>query len=151
MAGGTKTRKAAGGEGLLVLGGGLAGLAASYACGAPVYEAQAQPGGVAASDRREGFAFDRGIHVLQTRNARILELHETIGVRLRGLSRRAYIYSGGVYTPYPFQVNTAGMPLALRARCVWDFLRRSRSAQPANYEQWIYASVGRGFAETFLI
>ena len=136
---------------LVILGGGLAGLAASLASRAPVYEADEAPGGVAASDREEGYAFDRGIHVLQTRNARILKLLEESGVELNEHRRRAFIYARGVYTPYPFQVNTAGMPLSVRARCVWDFLRRDRRAQPRNYEEWMYASLGRGFAETFLI
>src|SRR5262249_24591837 len=51
----------------------------------------------------------------------------------------------------PFQVNSAGLPLALRARCVWGFLRRNDHPEPRNYKDWIYRSVGKGFADTFLI
>lgn len=136
---------------ILVLGGGLAGLGASIASGAPIYEADERAGGVAASDGAEGFVFDRGIHVLQTRNARILKLFDEAGVRLHNLRRQAYIHSHDTYTAYPFQVNTAGLPLPLRLRCVWGFLNRGRHAQPTNYEEWMYANLGRGFADTFLI
>ncbi len=136
---------------IVVLGGGLAGLTASIASGAEVYEAEDGVGGVAASDRRDGFAFDRGIHVMQSVPARILKLLDDVGVELNVRNRRAFIYSHGTYTPYPFQVNTAGMPLGVRTRCVWDFLTRERAGRPRNYEEWIYQSVGRGFAETFLI
>jgi protoporphyrinogen oxidase len=138
-------------EPTIILGGGIAGLAASYACGAAVYEADDRPGGVAASDCVDGFTFDRGIHVLQTGNARILRLLDELGIRLIEHSRRAFIYSHQTYTPYPFQVNTAGLPLSVRLRCVFGYLTRQRGAQPRTYEDWIYASIGRGFGDTFLI
>ncbi|CAN5169091.1 N/A [soil metagenome] len=139
------------GEPVVVLGGGLAGLSAALTSGAPVYEAEARFGGVGSSDRAEGFTFDRGIHVLQSKNPRILKLLDELGVQMLGHSRQGYIHSHGVFTAYPFQVNTAGMPLSLRARCVWGFLNRDKEAEPKNYEEWIRANVGEGFAETFLI
>jgi protoporphyrinogen oxidase len=137
--------------GLIILGGGLAGVAASISTGAPIYEAERYVGGVAASDTIDGFTFDRGIHVLQTRNQRVLSLLSDAGIEFETHSRRASIYFQGNYTEYPFQVNTAGLPIGLRARCVWDFLRRGSQPSPTNYEEWINRSVGRGFASTFLI
>ena len=136
---------------LVVLGGGLAGLSAAMQASAPVFEAADQAGGVAASDTVDGFTFDRGIHVLQTKNQRILDLLATIGVVLESREREAHIYSHGCYTPYPFQINTVSLPLLTRLRCVWDFLRRPTVAEPANYEEWMYSNIGRGLAETFLI
>ncbi len=136
---------------VVILGGGLTGLAASIASGAEIYEAEGAVGGIASSDHCEGFAFDRGIHVMQGMPARIRKLLDDAGVRLNVRSRRAFIHSHGTFTPYPFQVNTAGMPFGVRARCVMDFLTRPRGSRPENYEEWIYQSVGRGFAEKFLI
>lgn len=136
----------------VILGGGLAGLAASvYAGGAPVYEADERAGGVALSDTTAGFTFDRGIHILQTRNEKVLQLLHELGVELQSHSRNAYIYFNGTYTAYPFQVNTAGLPLGLRAKCVWGFLNRGRHPAPTNYEEWIYKSIGTSFADCFLI
>src|SRR5919106_2078074 len=128
-------------EDIIVLGGGLAGLAASMYTDAPVYESDAQPGGAAASDAVSGFVFDRGIHVLQTKNERVLNLLDELGVELQDHSRNAYIYSHETYTAYPFQVNTAGLPWTLRARCVWQFLRRHSHPAPTTYEEWIYRSI----------
>lgn len=136
---------------IVILGAGVAGLAASIDTQAPVYEASNKIGGVAAADQIAGFSFDRGIHVLQSWDRRVLGMLDEAGVRLRTHKRRAYIYSHGTYTPYPFQVNTAGLPLGLRARCLWDYLRRDRDLEPRNYEEWMYKHIGRGFAETFLI
>ena len=138
-------------EPIVILGAGISGLAASLASGAPVYEAEHHVGGVAASDSRDGFTFDRGIHILQTSHPKVQKLLDESGVRLQERSRQAYIYSHGSYTAYPFQVNTAGLPLALRIRCVWTFLTRRSNADPANYEEWMNAKLGRGFADTFLI
>lgn len=136
---------------IVILGGGLSALTAAYYSGAPVYEAAEVAGGVAASDTKDGFVFDRGIHILQTRNEIVLNLLKECGVTFREFSRNAFIYSQGRYTPYPFQVNTSGLPFATRMKCVWSFVRRERYPQPQNYEQWIYRSVGKEFAERFLI
>ena len=138
-------------EPIVVLGGGLAGLAASMATRAPLFESDARFGGVANSDAADGFSFDRGIHVLQTRNPRIIRLFEELGIAFNHHERLAYIHSHRTFTPYPFQVNTAGLPVGLRARCVWDYFTRDRKRDPANYEDWMYSSIGRGFADTFLI
>lgn len=138
-------------QGLVILGGGLSGISASYYSGAPVYEAEARVGGVAASDRADGFTFDRGIHVLQTSNQKVLSLFDEIGVTMQTHTRRASIYYQGHYAEYPFQVNSATLPIGLRTRCVWGFLRRGKEPEPTNYEEWIVRSVGKGFAETFLI
>ncbi|HYP13787.1 MAG TPA: FAD-dependent oxidoreductase [Bryobacteraceae bacterium] len=134
-----------------ILGGGLAGLAASIYSGAPVYEAEGQGGGVAQSDRTDGFTFDRGIHILQTSNQVVLDLLSELGVEFRSHNRQAFIYSHRAYTPYPFQVNTSALPLGLRTRCVWQFFNRDTKTKPANYEEWIYQSVGKAFGDTFLI
>ena len=138
-------------EPIVVLGGGITGLAASIVSGAPVYEAEHQIGGVAASDSVDGFTFDRGIHVLQSDNHKLGKLLDDCGVRMNGRKRQAYIYSHGIYTAYPFQVNTAGLPLALRMRCVWDFLTRPKDTEPKDYEEWLRLKLGGGFADTFLI
>ena len=74
-----------------------------------------------------------------------------LGIEFEIRERKAYIYSHGTYTPYPFQINTAGMPLGLRLRCVRDFFARDKHPEPENYEQWMYRNLGAGFAETFLI
>ena len=133
-----------------VLGGGLAGLAAGMR-GGDIFEAGKRVGGVAASDSVEGFTFDRGIHILQSRNQKILKLIDDLGIEMATRNRDAHIYSHGRYMPYPFQINTANLPLPLRIRCVREFLARARNANPTNYEEWMHRTLGRGFAETFLI
>jgi len=136
---------------IVILGGGLAGLTAALYTGAPVYEAERNCGGPAASDSYDGFTFDRGIHVLQTTNQQILRLLEELGVQFNVIDRSAHIYAFGKYTAYPFQINSTNLSIVRRVHSVWSFLRRSTNPEPTNYAEWIYRSVGRGFGDTFLI
>jgi UDP-galactopyranose mutase len=136
---------------ILILGGGVAGLSASLLTGAPVYEADSKPGGACASDEIEGFVFDRGIHVLQTTNEKILRELNELGVEFNVKTRSAFIHAMGKDTPYPFQVNSTNLPILLRLKCVLEFFIRWRNPEPKNYADWIYRSVGRGFGDTYLI
>ena len=136
---------------IVVLGGGLAGLAAGMRADAPVYEAADRFGGAAASDTVAGFTFDRGIHVLQTQKQEMLDLMKEVGVEFHLRERSAHIYAFGKYTAYPFQINSTNLPVLRRIKCVWDFINRDKNPEPTNYEGWIYKSIGRGFATTFLI
>lgn len=136
---------------LVILGGGLSGLAAGMETGAPVFEAADHHGGIAMSDEADGFVFDRGIHVLQTHNQKILDLFEEIGIQFRIVERNAHIYANDCFTAYPFQINSTGLPLFKRIACVWQYLNRDTEFTPANYAEWIYKTIGKGFADTFLI
>ena len=136
---------------IVVLGGGLAGLTCGMFANAPVYEAADHFGGAAASDKVDGFTFDRGIHVLQTQNQRVLDLLDELGVDFGIIDRSAHIYAFGRYTAYPFQINSTNLPIGRRLKCVRDFLQREKNPEPANYEDWIRRSIGNGFASTFLI
>jgi protoporphyrinogen oxidase len=133
------------------LGGGLAGLMASLEIGAPVYEAGSHWGGASASDRRDGFTFDRGIHLLQTTNMKVVAMLADLGVEWNVIERSAHIYAFGKYTAYPFQINSTSLPIGRRLHCVWSFLNRAKNPEPNNYAEWIYRTIGRGFGDTFMI
>jgi UDP-galactopyranose mutase len=136
---------------LIILGGGLSGLAASKESGAPIFEAADHHGGIAMSDETDGFVFDRGIHVLQTHNKSILKLFDDIGIKFRIVERNAHIYAHNRFSAYPFQINSTGVPIVKRIGCVWYYLTRDKKFTPANYAEWIYKTIGKGFADTFLI
>lgn len=140
-----------GADGVVILGGGVSGLTAALDTGAPVYEAAPIAGGAASSDIVEGFAFDHGIHVLQTTNMEVVAMLEKLGVEFRIVDRSAHIYAFGKYTAYPFQINSTNLRWDRRIHCVTSFLRRASNPEPANYADWIYKTIGRGFGDTFLI
>ena len=135
----------------IILGAGLSGLSAAFHSGFPVYEANRRPGGTAGSIYKDGFVFDFGIHVLHSKDPQFLEFIRKLNVKLVSCQRRAWIYSYGTYTRYPFQVNTSHLPLLLRMRCVFGFLKRKRNSPAKNYKNWMIQNFGKEFAKTFLI
>ena len=137
---------------MIILGAGLAGLSAAYHGGGTVYEQHNYIGGHSSSKNIDGFVFDEGIHVLQTKNAYVLNLLQNLGVDMLQVERDARIYSYRAYSKYPFQVHTYNLPWSVRARCVSSFLvNTGRQREQHNYEDWIRNSMGDGFAETFMI
>ena len=106
----------------LILGGGLAGLSASYHGGGEIFEKDSNFGGHARSHLEEGFAFDEGIHVLHTDNEYVLNLMDEIGANLEIKDRDAWIFSHGTFTRYPFQANTYGLPTDIIKDCLIGFI-----------------------------
>lgn len=140
---------------MIILGAGLAGLSAAFHTGGAIYEKDGEVGGHAKSKNLDGFVFDEGIHVLQTKDQKILDLFKQLGVSFQEHCRSGYVYSHDVFRPYPLQVNTAGLPYSLRAACVLGFMfanssltgRNKRDCK--NYEDWLKHSLGKGFTKHF--
>jgi len=79
-----------------------------------------EPGGLSRSIKQDGFVFDHTGHLLHLRNPYTLKLiPELLGDNLTLNDRRAWIYSHGTYTRYPFQANTHGLPWSVIAECLW--------------------------------
>lgn len=140
---------------LIILGGGLAGLSAAYHSGGVIYEKDDAVGGLCRSEQVDGYTFDRGSHIFHGKDPYVLHLLEAVlGVAFKIQSRSCWIYSHGVYTKYPFQVNTYGLPKNVVQDCVRGFIEacnRPRKKDFDNYRDWIYASFGKGIAEHFYI
>jgi protoporphyrinogen oxidase len=144
---------------VLILGGGLAGLSAARHLGELgverlVVEAKDRPGGTAGSVETDGFTFDYTGH--------LLHLHDPYGKKLilsllggnvAAHDRKAFIYSKGVYTKYPFQANTRGLPAAVVTDCVAGFLEtvhRPRPPQGPDFLSWSRATFGEGVTRHFM-
>src|SRR5439155_1475177 len=101
---------------ILVLGAGLAGLSAAYHLqdtdDVLVLEREDRPGGLCRSVVKDGFTFDLTGHLLHLRRSEIRALVSDLipPDHFMSIDRRAFIHSHGVLTPYPFQVNTHGLP-----------------------------------------
>ena len=146
---------------VLILGGGLAGLSTAHHLGALgvrsrlVVEARETFGGAAGSKRIGGFTFDFTGH--------LLHLHDPYGKKfildllkdnVATHERRAWIYSQGVYTRYPFQANVRGLPKAAVLECVAGFLEtvhRPRALAPnPDFLSWCRATFGDGITRRFM-
>ena len=144
--------------GIVVLGTGMAGFGATHRLGASgirpiVCDKNSYHGGHTASFRdRQGFLFDLGPHISFTKDPRIQELfagfvddkYEALQVKLDNHWR-------GLRLTHPVQLHLHGLPHDLIVEIISDFVKEREAAERpiANYEDWLIASYGRKFAETF--
>jgi protoporphyrinogen oxidase len=168
---------------VLILGAGLAGLSAAWHLrgrDALVFESQAEVGGLCRTFREQGFTFDLTGHLLHLRDPSIRSwVERLLPDGWLSLMRSAWISSHGVLTPYPFQVNTAALPLAVRLECLLGFIETLRHAErrgspvppavplaeglpflavapPAapdepSFLDWVLGNFGAGFAKHFFV
>jgi protoporphyrinogen oxidase len=143
-----------------VLGGGLTGLSASLFLGRAgvrhrLFEREAIAGGHAVTLVEQGFRFDRTGHLLHLRNPEIQALATELlpAERYCKLQRRSAVFSHGVYTRYPFQANTFGLPPEIAYECVAGFLEAHFAAdkpEPKSFEEYCLVHFGAGISKHFM-
>ncbi len=145
----------------LIIGGGLAGLAAARALGerAHLLEASDRLGGLARTDVVDGFWFDWTGHWLHLRTARWrAEAARLLPGGLLTVERQARIFSHGVWTRFPFQVNTFGLPPEVVSECLQGFIQATvgpegatlRSREPRTFREFVLRYLGEGIARHFM-
>jgi len=143
---------------IVVLGTGMAGFGAAFRLHAegiaPVmYDKNSYHGGHTASFRYDsGFLFDIGPHISFTKDSRIQDLfadsvdqhYETIQINLNN-------YWRGYWPLHPVQLHLQGLPEDVIVKVVTDFVeeRQALERPVKNYADWLLASFGRTFAESF--
>ena len=141
----------------VIIGGGLTGISSALHLKRPylLLEREAEVGGLARTDHKQGFHFDRTGHWLHLRDPGIRELVTGLmGQELVQVDRRARIYSHGAHTAYPFQANLHGLPPRVVNECLMGFFRTllQRGEQvPRNFEQYILHHFGEGIARHFMV
>jgi protoporphyrinogen oxidase len=108
---------------VLVIGAGLAGLAARAAIGSKLdaltVEAACAIGGLARVYPADRFVFDSVPHVLQFRSSQLVAaLEKNLPSGLRWFPKSSLIYQNGDVIRYPYQFNAIDLPQQLRSRCL---------------------------------
>ena len=143
---------------ICVLGTGMAGFGAAHrlqeAGRKPIlFDKRGPYGGHTASYRFEDkFTFDEGPHVSFTKHERVARiLADAVDQKYQQFGTKVNNYWKGYWIKHPAQVNLHGLPPELVIRVIADYVRAK--AQPpreiCNYEDWLRASFGDTFAETF--
>lgn len=147
----------------LILGAGLSGLSAAYHLKKAgcndwiIMEKSERAGGLCKSlNYDNGFIFDHSIHILYSSDPYASRLiKKLLNGNMIVQKRDAWVYSNGVYTPYPWQANTYGLPVEIVKECLMGVIKaayeKDKNSNPANFEEWCYATFGKGFAKHFLI
>ena len=151
-------------EPVLILGGGLAGLSTAFHLRRPwlLVEKEFRVGGLVRTETMHGgFRFDPTGHWLHLRDPGMKALvHERLlPDGLVTVARRAAVFTRGVFTRFPYQVNTHGLPPEVVAENLLGFVeatvgeggRALREREPANFEEFILRHLGAGFAKNFMV
>jgi protoporphyrinogen oxidase len=141
-----------------ILGAGLTGMSAGHhlKAGFEIHERLGHPGGHAITIEQQGYRFDRTGHLLHLRDASMRAWIESLlDGQLRTVHRNSRVFSHGVYTRYPYQANTFGLPPQVAFECLSGYLqareREPMAPEPANFEEFCLKYFGRGFSEHFMI
>jgi len=107
----------------------------------------------------DGFTFDLTGHLLHLRRPEIRDLVSGLlpEAAFNRIDRRSFIYSHGVFTPYPFQVNTHGLPAEVVAECLVGFVEAVRKGElserelaEVSFKDWALATFGAGVSKHFM-
>ncbi len=145
---------------VVILGAGLTGMSAALALirqGVDhwLIEKGSEVGGLATTLTESGYRFDRTGHLLHlrdpTRRERVLALLDEPPLVV---ARRSFVYSEGVYTRYPYQSNTYGLPPTTVFECLRDFIRariEPPAHSPTNFEEHCRTHFGHAITERFML
>ncbi|MDB6123745.1 MAG: hypothetical protein JWQ71_2738 [Pedosphaera sp.] len=151
---------------VVIIGAGLTGLSCAYHldrnCNYLLVERESEPGGIVRTRiRLNSFLCDGTGHWLHLRNPYMKELvNKLLPNKLVEYERRAVIFSHGVFTLYPFQANTHGLPREVVLECLVgllkakhpeDFGQKAETAPPTNFYEWIVRAFGEGIAKHFMV
>lgn len=143
-----------------ILGAGLTGMSAAFhlaEMGVPyrLFERLPHPGGHVITLEEEGFRFDRTGHLLHLRDPAMRQhCLSWIGGDYLEVERRSMIWSSGVYTRYPFQANTFGLPPQVAYECLSGFIDAyfaKEKPEPKNFEEFCKIHFGIGISKHFMI
>lgn len=148
----------------VIIGAGLTGLSCALHLGSDylLLEKEDEPGGIVRTRvRTGGFLCDGTGHWLHLRNAAMRDLvARVLPEGLVEYERRAVIRLHGVFTLYPFQANTFGLPAEvvlecllglLRARHPEDFKLPAATGRPANFRESVERLFGEGICRHFMV
>ncbi len=146
---------------IIVLGGGVTGLAAARTLAAAgeefvVLEREEEPGGHCRSIAAGRYSFDRSGHFLHSADPAMREWILALpGLSWKETARDARVFLRGTLTPYPFQANLHGHDPDFVARCLAGFAAaRIRAAVRGEREDddlasWLLARFGREMCAAF--
>lgn len=137
----------------MILGGGLAGLAAGSLLDerAIVVEAEDRPGGLVRSERIGEYWFDHVIHLLYFSDPEVAHrVHDLLGDLLQPCPPRAWVETAEGAARFPVQLNLSSLPAEVRAACIRDMREaHSRDDAATDYQELLLGAFGRTLCELF--
>ena len=129
-----------------ILGAGASGLSLALLTDRDfvLLEQSEQAGGHARSTSIDGWVFDRGPHIMFSRNELLLDcMVGSLGDNVHRCQRNNRVAIAGTFARYPLENDLAALPLPLRADAVLSLLRaQEQESDPRNLAEWFEANFG---------
>ncbi len=146
-------------ERVLIVGGGISGLAAAGFLGdtfeCTLVERENEIGGYCRTFYQAGFTWDYSGHFYHFRHPWIAEYlrRRMDAAGLLTVNRISRIYLRDAYIDYPFQYNIHQLPIAEFVRCLYDMYQAQRQSASAfrTFREMLYGRYGRAMADLFLV
>lgn len=118
-----------------------------------IYEQESQSGGHCHATVRDGWTFDRGPHIMFSRNTEVLDfMVNSLGDNVYQSRRNNRVFVHGTLVKYPIENDLASLDLETRTRCLLEYLFNEHEtfrADPANLDEWFVGNFGDGMTDLY--
>lgn len=145
---------------IVIIGAGPTGLGAGYRLTESgyknweIFEANDYVGGLSASfEDEKGFIWDIGGHIVFSNYQYFNDLvKKLLGNNYLEHERKSYIWMEDRFIAYPLQNNIKDLPKETLVECLLGLVNsRKKKKRPQNFKEWIFATFGKGLADSFMI
>lgn len=139
-----------------IIGAGASGLSLALLLDGDVtvFEATDRAAGHSASTTRDGWTFDRGPHIMFSRNREVLDfMVRSLGDNVHRSRRNNVVSIAGTFARYPLENDLGSLPDDLRNRCLLDYLFNEHAHladSPANLHEWFLGVFGASLTDVYL-
>ena len=153
---------------VLIVGAGISGLAMANALRQKAVDEKSEtpsilvidkdesPGGYCKTVKQDGFIWDYSGHFFHFKHS---EIESWLRARMPGqniktVNKKAFIYYEDRWIDFPFQKNIHQLPQEEFVQCLADLYFKNEDYpcnQPANFKEMLFARLGKGICEKFLI
>ena len=138
-----------------IIGAGASGLSLALMLDGDVtiFEASERTGGHCHATIRDGWTFDRGPHIMFSRDQEVLDfMIASLGDNVHQSRRNNRVFVDGRMVKYPLENDLAGLTLDARSHCLLDYLFNEHSdlaESPANLDEWFVGNFGSGMTDLY--
>jgi protoporphyrinogen oxidase len=138
-----------------IIGAGASGLSLALMLDGDVtiFEQSDRTGGHCHATIRDGWTFDRGPHIMFSRDQDVLDfMIASLGDNVHRSRRNNRVFVDGRMVKYPLENDLASLALDARTRCLLDYLFNEQSGlaeNPSNLDDWFVGNFGEGMTNLY--
>jgi protoporphyrinogen oxidase len=118
-----------------------------------VFEADDEVGGHCRSTIRDGWTFDRGPHIMFSRDSEVLDfMIRSLQGNVHQSRRKNVVCVQGAFVKYPIENDLGSLPTEWRNRCLLDFLFNDPAnirENPTNLHEWFLDVFGAALTDLY--